>query len=98
MKPFLRFFLFIILFIMLPSISSADCVYGAKDKNKFIRVDSHTIILTGGYGPDILIKTYCFIYSSSEVLVLKDDFCSYDNAVLYIDGEACDAQSVKKLD
>jgi len=75
----------------------ADCVYGAKDKTKFQRLDTHKIILSGGYGSDILIKTYCFIYSSSTVQVLKDDFCSYDSAVLYIDGEVCDANQVNKL-
>ncbi len=47
----------------------ADCVYGAKDKNKYTRLDSHTVVLQGGYGNGILIKTYCSIYGSSEVQV-----------------------------
>lgn len=76
----------------------ADCVYGAKDKTSFTVLDNHTVILQGGYGPDIVIKTYAFIYSSSDITVLKDDFCSYDSAVLYIDGEVADANQVTKVD
>jgi hypothetical protein len=90
--------LFLALFVFIPTLSLADCVYGAKDKTSFTRLDSHTIILQGGYGSDIMIKTYCYIYQSSSVTMLKDDFCSYESSVLYIDGEACDANSVKKLD
>lgn len=75
----------------------AECVYGAKDKTSFVILDSHSTILKGGYGSDILIKTYCFMYSSSDVQILKDDFCSYDSAVMYIDSEVCDANQVKKL-
>ena len=52
----------------------ADCVYGAKSKNKFVVLDSHTVILKGGFGKDILIKTFAFIYSSSSLTILKDDF------------------------
>lgn len=76
----------------------ADCVLGAKDKTGFVVLDSHTIMLKGGYGPDIIIKTFASIYRSSEVSVLKDSFCSYDSAVLYIDGEVADANQVTKID
>ncbi|QFR42875.1 hypothetical protein [Sulfurimonas xiamenensis] len=75
----------------------ADCVYGAKDKTNFVVLDSNSIVLKGGYGSDILIKTYCYIYSSSDVQILKDDFCDYESAIMYIDGEVCDANQVKKI-
>lgn len=75
----------------------ADCVYGAKSKNKFVVLDSHTVILKGGYGKDILIKTFAFIYGSSSLTILKDDFCSYESAVLYIDGQVADVNEVKWL-
>ena len=39
----------------------ADCVYGAKSKTKFTVLDNHTVILQGGYGGEIILKTYCFI-------------------------------------
>jgi hypothetical protein len=87
-----------ILFLVIVSSAGADCVYGGKSKTSFTRLDSHTIVLNGGYGPKMLIKTFCFIYTSSEVSILKDNFCSYENAVLYVDGEVCDAQSVQTLD
>lgn len=75
----------------------SDCVYGAKDKSRLTILDNKTLILSGGYGADIMVKTYCFVYRSSEVAVLKDSFCSYENSVLYIDGEVCDAQQVRRI-
>lgn len=86
-----------LLLLMLPFSALADCIYGAKDKDAFVVLDSHTILLQGGYGSDIVIKTYCFIYRTSEVTVLKDDFCSFESAALYIDGEVCDANQVTKV-
>lgn len=87
-----------ILLMVFVSSAGADCVYGAKSKTSFTVLDSNTIILSGGLGPRILIKTYCFIYYSSELTILKDSFCSYDDAVLYVDGEVCDVQLVRQLD
>jgi hypothetical protein len=88
-----------ILLFSLVSLTSvqADCVYGAKNKTSFKVLGSSTILLSGGYGQDILIKTYSYFYSTSDVTVLKDSFCSYDSAVLHIDGEVVDAQSVTSL-
>lgn len=76
----------------------AGCVISAKSKTSFTVLDSHTIVLTGGVGNNILIRTFSFIYSSSTVTVLKDDFCDFDSAVLYIDGEVADVQRVETLD
>ena len=83
--------------IFIGQLLFADCVIGAKDKTSFVVLDGNTIILKGGLGNDILIKTYCYISSASKVQVLKDDFCSYDDAVLYIDGQVCDVNEVKNL-
>ena len=80
------------------STAMADCVYGAKSKTRFQALDSNTILLTGGYGGAIVVKIYCCVHSSSDVTVLKDDFCTYDSAVLYIDGEVVDVRDVKKID
>ena len=53
-----------ILLFSLVSLTSvqADCVYGAKDKTSFIVLGSNSILLSGGYGQDILIKTYSYFY------------------------------------
>lgn len=84
--------------IIVSSLSiNADCVYGMKDKSSFIVLDNHSVILKGRFGSDILIKTYCYISSSSSIQILKDDFCDYESAVMYIDNEACDVNQVKKL-
>ena len=88
-------FLFI---LSLPSVAFSDCVYGAKNKTSFQVLSSNSILLTGGYGSNILIKTFCFAYSSSNISVLKDSFCSYESSVLYIDDKACDVNEVTSID
>lgn len=75
----------------------ADCVLNAKSKTSYVVLDSNTIILKGGIGKDILIKSFSFFYSSSQVTVLKDSFCDYESAVLYVDGQVVDAQQVKGI-
>jgi len=80
--------------ITLTGSAWADCVYGAKDKTSYTVLDSHTIMLSGGYGPDIIKKTYSFFNAASSVSVLKDSFCSYESAVLYVDGDVVDANNV----
>ena len=87
---------FIVSFVF-TSNSYADCVFGAKNKTKYNRLDNNTIILSGGFGSEIMIKTFCFISPASSVKVLKDSFCSYESSVLYIDGEVCDVNNVSKL-
>lgn len=85
------------IFCCIASSTFADCVYFAKSKLSFRVIDSHTLILSGGPGPDILIKTFAFINKTSSVLVLKDSFCSYESGVLLIDGEVADVNQVTKL-
>jgi hypothetical protein len=75
----------------------AGCVYGAKNKSSFIVLDNHTFVLQGGSGSDILVKTYAYVRSSSEITVLKDSFCSYDTSAIYIDGELAQLKQVEKL-
>jgi len=87
---------FLVIFLKI-NYAQADCVYGAKSKTRFQALDSSTILLTGGYGGTIITKIYCCVYSSSNVTVLKDDFCSFDDAVFYIDGEVKEVRDVKKI-
>lgn len=97
MKKFLIFTLLILSF----SNISADCVYDAKSKESFKILETGwgaTIYFTGGYGPDFIIKISGSIYSADEILILKDDFCSYESNVIYIDGEVYDITSVTKID
>jgi hypothetical protein len=95
---FLIYFLFVGSIIVVPVIAKADCVWSAKSKTRFTRLDTHTIVLQGGFSADILIKTYSFINNNANVSILKDSFCSYESAVLYVDGSVVDVQEVKKLD
>lgn len=85
-------------FLLIATCSAyADCVINAQMKQSYVVLDTHTIMLKGGVGNDIIIKTFAFINSSSQVTVLKDSFCSYENAVLYINGEVVDAQQVTNV-
>ena len=45
----------------------ADCVVGAKLKMSYTVLDNHTILLKGGGGKDILVKSFAFFYSSSQL-------------------------------
>lgn len=75
----------------------ADCVVGAKSETSFRVLDSNTILLSGGYPAQILIKSFSFFSPTSNVSVLKDDFCDFDSNVLYVDGETVDVQQVKEI-
>ena len=75
----------------------ADCVMGAQEKTSFLMLDSHTVMLTGGYGSKIIIKTFAFLNNGSQVTVLKNSFCSYESSVLYVDGEVVDANQVTNV-
>jgi len=97
MKKIIIFLILPILIIISQNIF-ADCVYGAKSKTSYVILNDHTIILKGGFGGDILIKSFSFFYPSSDVSVLKDSFCSYDSAVLYVDGETVDVNEIERLD
>lgn len=76
----------------------ADCVFGAKAKTSFTVLDSHTIILSGGYGRRIFIKTFAFLPRNPSLVVLKDSFCSYADDVLYVNEELIGVTDVKWLD
>jgi hypothetical protein len=86
-----------IFFLTYCAPSFADCVFGAKDKTKFTLLDNRTILLQGGSGSDIIIKTLTSINRASSITVLKDSFCSHENAVLYVDGEVLDVNQVTKV-
>ena len=74
----------------------ADCVVGAMASTKFTRLNNKTIVLSGGYSDDIIIRTSCLIRRNSEIAILKDSFCNASKAVLYVDGQECDAEDVTR--
>jgi hypothetical protein len=80
-----------------PIVATGDCILNAKSKTSYVILDSHTILLKGGIGNDILIKSFAFFNTASQVTVLKDSFCDFETAVLYVDGQTVDAQQVKGL-
>ena len=77
--------------------ANADCVISAKSKRSYVVLDSHTIMLKNGIGADIIIKSFAFFNTASQLTVLKDSFCSFENAVLYVDGEVVDVQQVTNV-
>lgn len=87
----------ILLFGMGMPLAHADCVTSARMATGYRVLDSHTIMLLQGSQPTILIKSFSFFMTNSQVSVLKDSFCDYTNAVLYVDGNTVNAQEVKQL-
>ena len=84
-----------------PLIKNADCVYGAKDKTSYKVLSTGyggKIYFSGGYGNDFIIEVDGYVSSYiNEVMFLKDDFCSWEDNVIYIDEEVFDVKSVDKL-
>ena len=80
-----------------PSLAYSDCVINAKSKTKYVVLDGHTLILRGGFGADIIVKTFAFVNTGSQVTILKDSFCSFDGSALYIDGEVVQVNEVTNI-
>ena len=74
----------------------ADCVTGAKEETTIRLIDANTILLSGGPSP-IVIKTFSFLSLPARVIVLKDSFCDYSNAVILWGDQVVNAQEVKDL-
>ena len=90
-----------IFILLIPYFMSADCVYGAKDKTTFQVLKSGyggKILFSGGYADDFIVEIEGYIpeYIDS-VVFLKDEFCSWDSDVIYIDEEVFDVKSVEKV-
>jgi len=87
--------------ILTPFFSMADCVYDAKEKTTFQVLSTGyggKILFSGGYGKDFIVSVDGYVTNYIEsVLILKDDFCSWDDSVLYIDDEVFDVKSVEKI-
>ena len=60
-------------------------------------LDDHSVMLRGGYGNDIIVKTYAYLNTSSDITILKDSFCDFESAVLYVSGEVVNANEVKSI-
>ena len=87
----------LLVFIFNSQTLSADCVYDAKSYKNYKIIDENTIVLQEGNGKNILIQSYCYFYMGSELIILKDDFCDFEQDVLSVDGEVCEVKKVKLL-
>ena len=91
----------IVLFLFNAIQLSADCVWDAKDKTTYKVLKTGyggKILFTGGYGSDFIIEIDGYVSSYIEsVIILKDDFCNWDDNVIYIDDEVFDVKSVTKI-
>ena len=76
--------------------ANADCVYSAKGKTEYEVLDTHTVHFKGGNTRDFIFKTYSTIKPDAKIVVLKNYFCSFENAVLNVDGEIVDSKLVIK--
>ena len=89
--------IFLLIMIIACFEVKADCVSSAQSKTNFQVLDSHTIMFKGGFGDNFIIKSYSYFNSSPKITILKDSFCDYQAAALYVDGEVIDLQQVKRF-
>ena len=93
-------FTLIVIFIS-PLFSKADCVWDAKEKTTYQVISTGyggKILFSGGYGKDFIVQVDGYITKYiGSVVILKDDFCSWESDVLYIDDEVFDVKSVAKI-
>jgi hypothetical protein len=86
--------LLLTLLLCAPLCGLADTV-NISGANRWSRIDSHTIIVYRGTKAICLVKTWGFIYSSSEIRFADDVISSYDKMI--IDGDVEDIREVKRL-
>ena len=83
----------ILLFWYRPVFAGCADIGGA---NSWSRIDTHTIIVYRAGTPIALLKIpYCFIYSSSDIRIIKSLVCSWDK--IFVDDEVCDISKVERL-
>lgn len=80
--------------LLSPLAAMADTVniFGA---NRWSRIDSHTIIIYRGTKAICLVKTWGFIFTTSDIRFTDDTISSYDKMI--IDGDVEDIREVKRL-
>ena len=83
-------------------IIGEGCVFGAKDKDSYKVISTGynaKILFSGGYSSDFIIEIDGSIFYErlDDVYFIKDDFCSYENDVIVIDGEVFGVSKVTKL-
>ena len=87
--------------LLIPFFTKADCVWDAKVKTTYQVLSTGyggKILFSGGYGDDFIAEVDGYITKYIQsVVILKDDFCSWDSDVLYIDDEVLDVKSVEKI-
>ena len=86
--------LLLALVLLSPLASMADTVniFGA---DRWSRIDTHTIIVYRGTKAICLVKTWGFIYTSSQIRFTDDFISSFDKMI--IDGDVEDIREVKRL-
>lgn len=75
----------------------AECVIAVKTKTNVQILGQHTMLLTGGVGSPVIIRSFAFFYPNSSVMVLKDSFCDYDNNAIAVDNQVISLQQVESV-
>ncbi|MHB0919816.1 MAG: hypothetical protein ACYC22_02495 [Thiomonas delicata] len=73
--------------------AQADCVTGAKEMTQYQLINPNTTLLSNG-NQTIIVHTFQLMYTPSQVIVLKNSFCSFANAVLVVGDQVINAQEV----
>ncbi len=82
-------------FLFAAASAWAACV-NLGTATKWQRIDSHKIIIyRGSRAVALLDIPYCFVYSTSDIRIVKNSVCNWEKIIL--DGEICDIRRVEGL-
>lgn len=76
----------------------ADCALNVKTKTHWEKIGDRVIILKGGIGPDILVEFLSYVGSTSQLVVLKNTFCSFERNAILVDNRIGQISNVSNLD
>lgn len=87
---------FVILLVSLVGITAwADCV-DLSLATSWARIDLHRIIIYRGRTAIALLEIpYCYVYPTSEIILIEDWICNWDKII--VDDEVCDVRRVTRL-
>ena len=72
---------------LISTSANADCAINAQGRDSVTVLDRRTILLSGGHGPDILIRTLAAVNRRASIAVARNNFCSFALDVLVVDDE-----------
>jgi hypothetical protein len=93
----MNFKIIILIIALIAAVTPAHADYNVNifGANQWARLDSHTIIIYRYSRPICLVKTYGYIYPTSDIRFLDDYISNFDKMI--VDREVVEIREVKRL-